>query len=63
MIIKPTRYPKMPPMPPVKKSPDPEWYCCSCGQKFFKIRPGAVVKGVQIKCKRCKEIINITIEP
>lgn len=42
---------------------DPEWYCCKCGQKLFKIRPGAVVRGVQIKCKRCKEIINITIEP
>ena len=41
------KQPTVPPMPPVKKSPDPEWYCCRCGQKFFKIRPGAVVKGVQ----------------
>lgn len=49
--------------PTVQRSQDPQWYCCKCGQKLFKIRPGAVVRGVQIKCKRCKEIINITIEP
>lgn len=59
-MIQPTRYPRR---PMVKKPPDPEWYCCKCGQKLFKIRPGAVVRGVQIKCKRCKEIINIEIEP
>lgn len=57
------KQPTIPPMPPVRKSPDHQWYCCKCGQKLFKIRPGAVVRGVQIKCKRCKEIINITIEP
>ena len=49
--------------PTVQRS-DPQWYCCKeCGQKFFKIRAGAVVKGVQIKCKRCKSIIEINIEP
>lgn len=61
------KQPTVPLMPPVKKplpqAPAQEWYCCKCGQKLFKIRPGAVVRGVQIKCKRCKEIINITIEP
>lgn len=35
------------------------WYCCSCGQKLFKVLPGAVVKGLQIKCKKCRNIIQI----
>lgn len=63
-MIQPTRYPRRPMVKkPLPQAPAQEWYCCRCGQKFFKIRPGAVVKGVQIKCKRCKEIINIEIEP
>lgn len=40
------------------------WYCCPhCGQKLFKVTDMAVIKGVQYKCKKCKEIININIEP
>lgn len=38
------------------------WYKCpKCGQKLFQILPGAVVRGVQIKCKSCKSIVNVNI--
>lgn len=38
------------------------WYVCPhCGQKLFMVSPDAVIKGLQIKCKRCKEIINVSL--
>ena len=50
----------VPDMPVVRR--DPEWYCCKkCGQKLFKVYPGAKANGILMKCKRCKEIIEITI--
>ncbi len=40
------------------------WYCCpKCGQKLFKVNPNAVVLGIEYKCKKCKEILKIHIEP
>ena len=42
--------------------PPGDWYCCSrCGQKLFKVLPGAEAKGIMIKCKKCREIIEINI--
>lgn len=36
------------------------WYKCPyCGQKLFMIKPKAIVKGIQIKCKKCRRIIDI----
>lgn len=41
-----------------------DWYKCpECGQKLFKIAPGAVIKGVEMKCKQCRKIINVSLEP
>ena len=40
------------------------WYNCpNCGQKLFMIKPDAVIKGVQMKCKKCRKIINLSREP
>lgn len=48
--------------PVIKK--DPEWFFCSnCGRKLFKIYPNARAEGILFKCKGCKEIIEIKIEP
>lgn len=42
--------------------PPRDWYCCEkCGQKLFKVLPGAEAKGILIKCKKCREIIEINI--
>lgn len=36
------------------------WYCCpKCKQKLFKVNKDFVMKGIQLKCKKCKTIINI----
>ena len=57
-IPKPFEIPEM----PVCRGTITEWYCCrKCGQKLFKIYPGAKARGILMKCKRCKEIIEITI--
>lgn len=41
-----------------------DWYCCShCKQKLFKVKKNASVKGIEFKCKKCKQILNINIEP
>lgn len=39
-----------------------EWYYCPfCGQKLFMISDTGIIKGMQIKCKKCKRIINVEI--
>lgn len=39
-----------------------DWYKCpSCGQNLFKITPGATIRGLQIKCKKCKKLINVNV--
>lgn len=36
------------------------WYCCpKCKQKLFKVSNDFVARGIQLKCKKCKTIINI----
>ena len=38
------------------------WYLCpECGQKLFMITSDAVIKGLQIKCKKCRKLINVSI--
>lgn len=50
-------------IPQVKKSETGIiWYCCPrCGQKIFQCRTGAVARGILIKCKKCKSIINVSL--
>lgn len=39
-----------------------QWYKCPfCGQKLFMISPDANIRGMQIKCKKCKQIINVSL--
>lgn len=39
-----------------------EWYYCPyCGQKLFMVRPDAVIKGLQIKCKKCKQLVYVSL--
>ena len=41
-----------------------KWYTCpECGQKLFMISPDAIIKGMEIKCKKCKQIIYVSLEP
>lgn len=41
-----------------------KWYeCPECGQKLFQVRDDAVIKGLEIKCKKCKKIIKVSLEP
>lgn len=36
-----------------------QWYKCPfCGQKLFMIADNYTIKGVQIKCKKCKKLID-----
>lgn len=38
------------------------WYCCpNCGQKIFKTDKEAVVKGIEVKCKRCRKTVKVNI--
>lgn len=40
------------------------WFCCPvCKKKLFKLNEGATAAGIQYKCKRCKTIIDVEIEP
>ena len=39
-----------------------KWYVCpSCGQKLFTYDNTAKVKGIYLKCKKCKKTIEIDI--
>lgn len=39
-----------------------DWYLCpECGQKLFMIAHDAVIKGLQIKCKKCRKLINVSL--
>lgn len=39
-----------------------KWFCCPhCGQKLFMIDENAVIRGVEIKCKKCKKIIKVSL--
>lgn len=46
----------------VKTINDAQWYCCPvCGQKLFKIAPGAFAKGILMLCRKCKNEIEVNI--
>lgn len=56
---KKTAIPKQP-----KKLGDPvkSWYLCPvCRMRLFKTIPGAKAHGILIKCKRCKNNINVSL--
>lgn len=39
-----------------------KWFCCPhCGQKLFMIEPDAIIRGLEIKCKKCKKIIKVSL--
>lgn len=41
-----------------------EWHNCPvCGQKLLKINSKKKIEGVYIKCKRCRQEIEIINEP
>ena len=38
------------------------WYACPyCKQNLFVIKQNAVIEGLQIKCKKCKRIIDVSL--
>lgn len=38
------------------------WYKCPiCGQKLFQIETGATARGIKIKCKKCRNIIDVSL--
>lgn len=38
------------------------WYCCPvCGMKLFRVKPNASAAGIEIKCKKCKSIVNVSL--
>lgn len=39
-----------------------KWFLCPhCGQKLFQVAANAVIRGMEIKCKRCKQILNVSL--
>lgn len=50
-----------PEAPPVREE-RALWYTCPrCGKKLFTVAPGAVIRGMSMKCRGCKEIIKIRL--
>ena len=50
------------PEKPVRSEQVESWFLCPrCQQKLFKMRPGAVARGIQIKCKKCKKEIDLSL--
>jgi len=40
------------------------WYVCKfCRQKLFPIKPDTLVRNLDFKCKNCKSVFIIDIEP
>lgn len=38
------------------------WYRCDvCGQKILMYENNSISKGIYIKCKKCKEIVEIVV--
>ena len=37
------------------------WRCPECGKNLFMVKPDAKIRGMQIKCKGCKKIINVSL--
>lgn len=49
----------------MEKTMKKEWYNCPvCGQKLLKINPSKKIEGVYIKCKKCRQEVEVNnIEP
>lgn len=45
------------------KMNDGWFHCPHCGKKQFKVSPEARASGIELKCKNCKQIIEVNIEP
>ena len=61
MVPKQPSIPEMPPARPVKETGE-TWFCCPrCKAKLFKLRPYARAEGLEIKCRKCKKIINVSL--
>ena len=42
--------------------PIESWYLCPvCRMKLFKMIPGAKAQGIIIKCKKCRNNINVSL--
>lgn len=40
------------------------WFLCPlCRQKLFMVEDGAIIRGVVMKCKKCRQIIKVSLEP
>lgn len=39
------------------------WLCPKCQKKILQYKEDGNAKNIYIKCKKCKEIIEINIEP
>lgn len=37
------------------------WSCPECGKNLFMVTPGAKIRGMQIKCRGCRKIINVSL--
>ena len=48
-----------------KPLPDPHqlqwWSCPECGKNLFMIKPDAVIYGMQIKCRGCRKLIDVSL--
>lgn len=46
----------------MEKEAGENWYLCPrCRTKLFKLRPFAKADGLEIKCRKCKKIINVSL--
>lgn len=46
----------------MEKEARENWYLCPrCRTKLFKLRPFAKAEGLEIKCRKCKKIINVSL--
>ncbi|MBQ1438019.1 MAG: hypothetical protein IIZ07_08825 [Ruminococcus sp.] len=38
------------------------WYQCpNCRQRLFKVETTASIRGVEMKCKKCRQIIKVSL--
>jgi predicted RNA-binding Zn-ribbon protein involved in translation (DUF1610 family) len=37
------------------------WRCPECGKNLFMVRSEAKIRGMQIKCRGCRKIINVSL--
>jgi DNA-directed RNA polymerase subunit RPC12/RpoP len=59
MTVKPLEIPEM---PAVAEHRTQLWYTCPrCGKKLFTVSPRAVIRGMVIRCRGCKEDIKVNI--